>query len=507
MSTTLDDLLAQPDLGLRELHRAAATARPISWVSSSDLADPTPFLVPEQLLLTTGRQFADDAPPEEYRAYVDTLLRREVLGVGFGTEVLRAGTPSGLVEACRDAGMPLVEVPYRTPFLALIRHVARAQERAARRRDDWAAATSRAISGAALSRGDVGAVLRELATRLDARVLLFDADGGLERSFPRGGSAPTGLDGDVRRLLAAGTRSADERVDGEATTTLQTIGPSGELAGVLSVTGPRPDRAMRAVLATAVALVEVEVAESRRAARASLARNAVVLRLLRESRPGLAAEVAAPAGPELPSGAAAVLVAGPDPAEGVRALADREARTPEHLVALEDGRLVAVVPERAGAAMAERWASWGHAVGLARLDDLAAVDVAVARATAARERAGAGAVADWDELPPPRDLGAAAALAAARLAPIVATPEGTVQLAAASAWFAANCAWGPAARALGLHPHTVRDRVEALARALDLDLAGFAGRALLWATISEADPPRDTAVRRSRSMDDSSNLD
>lgn len=477
--TTVHDLLAHPELGLRELHRTPASGRDISWVSASDLPDPARFLVSDQLLLTTGLQFPEGTRATEYRAYVDRLVARDVLGVGFGTEVLRSGTPGELVDACREAGLALVEVPFRTPFLAIIRHVAREQERAARRRDDWAASTSRAISGAASADGDLSAVLRELASRLTSRVVLFDADGEVESSFPRGGPVSADVAARVRGLLAAGARAADEFREGDTTTTLHTVGPGGALAGVLSVAGARPDRAARAVLATALALVEVGGAEQRRAARGSLARNAVVLRLLREGRRDLAADVAVPAGLTLPGGAATVVATVAD-----AALAEREVRGAGRLVALDGDALVALVPERSGSATAQRWAAWGHPVGTARLDDLASSAGAVTRALAARGRALAGTVVDWAELPAPGDLSAAAETAAARLAPLRATRDGAQQIEAATAWFAATCAWGPAGRALGIHPHTVRDRVDALGRALGFDLDGFEGRALLWATLT-----------------------
>jgi PucR family transcriptional regulator, purine catabolism regulatory protein len=483
---SLADLLAQDDLGLAELHRGAGADRPISWASSSDLRDPTPFLVADQLLLTTGQQFAEDAGPAAFDAYVERLRRRDVLGIGFGTEVARNGTPAGLVDACRAADLALVEVPYRTPFLAIIRRVAHELERAARARDDWALAASRAISGAALPRGDVSAVLAELAARLGARVLLFDADGELERAHPRARAsdpAPELADA-ARRLLAAGVRAATElgADDGSdtAATLLQTIGPADELAGVLAVTGPRPDRAARTVLASAIALVEVGVAESRRAARGDLARDAVLVRLLREGRADLAAGIAEAADSPLPSGPVAVVATSVPRPEARRALAEREAQGAGRLVLVEGELVVLVIGARAAAGTASRLARWGHAVGTAGIDGLADLDVGIARAEAAHRRADVGIAVAWEDLPAPSDLGGAAEVAAALLAPIAATPAGAAEIEAATAWFAENCSWGGAARRLGLHPHTVRDRVASLGGRLDVDLGDFAGRARLW---------------------------
>jgi purine catabolism regulator len=123
---TLRALLARRDLRLRlatdDAGAVGALDLPVRWVHSSDLADPTPFLSEGLVLLTTGTQFAtgiDD--PAMYVDYVRRLRDRGVVGLGFGTEVVREGVPPLLSQACVDAEMPLFEVPYRTPFIAVAR--------------------------------------------------------------------------------------------------------------------------------------------------------------------------------------------------------------------------------------------------------------------------------------------------------------------------------------------------------------------------------------------------
>lgn len=499
---TLRDLVAQRDLGLAGLCEPNDEVQAISWASSSDLVDPTPFLVADQLLLTTGLQFAEDAVDSIFKDYVARLKDHQVLGIGFGTEVLRTGTPAALVEACRAARMPLVEVPYSTPFLAIIRWVARDIERVARQRDDWALAAMRGISAAALSRGDVGAVLRELANRLEARVALFDADGTLECAHPKprsGGIDPTVAAG-VRRLLASGGRAADEVGDVAAVTVLQTIGPSGELAGVLTVTGPRPDRAARSVLSTAVALVEVGVAASRHASKTNIARNSVLLRLLRDGRADLARDIAAAFGIRTPTSDAVVISAAPRDPAMLSAVAEREARADDRLVVSQDGRMLCLVPTRAAAAMAVRLSSWASGVGTAGITGIGQLESGIARADSARRAAADGGTAAWEELPSSGDITSVVRY----LSPLATVPDGADRIEAAETWFEQNCAWGPAARQLGLHPHTVRDRVMALAAAVGVDVDFFEGRATLWAALRAFRLGTDQLASRSLSgLDDS----
>ena len=52
------------------------------------------------------------------------LVDHGICGLGFATQVIHGVLPEGLEEACREQGLPLLEVPDRTPFIAIIRFVA-----------------------------------------------------------------------------------------------------------------------------------------------------------------------------------------------------------------------------------------------------------------------------------------------------------------------------------------------------------------------------------------------
>ena len=63
MPPTINTLLHNRALNLRLVvpePDSKALDAPVSWVHSSDLDDPTPFLDPGQLLLTDGTQFPVD---------------------------------------------------------------------------------------------------------------------------------------------------------------------------------------------------------------------------------------------------------------------------------------------------------------------------------------------------------------------------------------------------------------------------------------------------------------
>ena len=198
-------------------------------------------------------------------------------------------------------------------------------------------------------------------------------------------------------MLQAGTIAAREVDTGGEPALLQTIGPTGSLAGVLAITGPRPDSAARTVLAAAVAFVEIGVTASRRAVRSKLARDSVILRLIRERRADLAVDVAAAAGMRLAGDAALVATAADAAATGV--LAEREAAAENRLVVMHEARLVVFASNRVIASTARRLTAEGHRVGTASLATLDDIDLGVARADAARARAWDGHPLDWSDLP------------------------------------------------------------------------------------------------------------
>ncbi|WP_181408353.1 PucR family transcriptional regulator [Schumannella sp. 10F1B-5-1] len=496
MPVTIDDLLRERDLGLTALVRGVEPAEGVGWASSSDLADPTPFLAGRQLVLTTGSQFAGDAVDDDaYSAYVARLADVGVVGIGFGTEVVREGTPEGLVAACRAHGLTLLEVPYRTPFLAVIRFVAARIEREARARDEWALAAQRAISGAALGVGGAAAALDELARRLEARILFYDESGAVRSRHPRSeeprGDAAAALETSVgaeaARLLAAGRRAGSELDVGDRHVWFQTLGAGGRLDGVLAgVAATAPDRSGRAVVAGAVALTEVSAGAAREAVRLARAVRRRALSALLAGRRDDAVELLAELGATVPAGAVTVVVArlAADPARTPRL--DRAfAALGDALAAEIDGRLVLVAERLRAEALAERLAELGAAVGTAAQLGVDALEAGAARAGSAARRAAAGQIVDWGGLPA-EPLGLAIAggglreLAAARLGPLEDDPAAAELLRCARVWLEHNGAWDAAARELGIHRHSLRDRITKLEQRLGVDLARFDARAELW---------------------------
>ena len=525
---TLRALLGRRELGLRldsaeDALRPDALDAPLRWVHSSDLADPTPFLADDLLLLTTGTQFAVDAEPDDYRAYVTRLRSRGVQGLGFGTEVVRDGIPPALAEACRDAGMPLFEVPYRTPFIALARANAEAVAAQAYARRTWALSAQRAISLAALRPDGLGATVAELGRQLGAWTGLFDATGALAREHPSGGLDPDvrvvppgprpraglwarahrwgGLDPVVRVELTAevgavlrrGARAGSSVEIGGERFTLQTLGRGGHLRGAIVIAGGELDLEGRGVVTSVIAMAGLALEQNVGLNRArDLLRAGLVHSLLTDD-PSLARRVARELWGALPSAPIVVAVATVAPARADAAADWLELRRTDRSVFHGRGAagLVIAVSAEDHDLLDEFATLFGATIGASQTSAYTAFAHAHAQAVTARNRRGTiGHVARFDDLAGEGVLAQLAgpdarAVAEAHLAPLRTHDEahGTVLLSTVRVWLEHDARIDAAARSLGIHRHTVRARVAQAQTLLRVDLSAFPARAELWAAL------------------------
>ena len=537
---TLGALLRRRDLALRLESDPvpAALDRPIRWVHSSDLSDPTPFLSEGLALLTTGTQFleAADGDPSDDRAFADYVRRlhaRGVVALGFGTEVVRDGIPPALVAACREIGMPLFEVPYRTPFIAVARANAEAVAAQTYARRSWALAAQRAIALAALRPDGLGATLAELSRQLDTWVGLFDASGVLSREHPHHGLDPAVRDelhAEVGAVLRRGARAGSALRIGGMPFSLQTLGRGGHLRGVIAIAAGELDQEGRGVVTAVIAMAGLAFEQNQGLSRArGLLRAGLVQSLLTDD-PALARRIARDLWGPLPT--APLTIAVTDAAASrMDALAESlELHADEHRGAFFFGRgdegLVIVVPARE-APSGERTADAGPGGDESTLGDIAErfglalglsapvgydsfaegvrqAQVALrsggagaggaraggARAGAGRAETPAGSLRRYRDIARGGVLAALATeearvLARSALEPLVEHDEsqGTALVETMRAWLDADGSHEASARALGVHRHTVRARIGLAERVLGRDLGTFAARAELWAAL------------------------
>ncbi len=494
MTIGLAALLNEPALGLQLMAGSAEAS--IGWAHSSDLLDPSPFLEKGNLLLTTGTQFAEDAPGEAYDRYVERLVAVGVAAIGFGTEVARSGTPRLLVAACSAHGLPLVEVPFRTPFIAIARRIADARAEQEHARDLWTLDAQRALSLAALARDRIAAVLDELARRMSAAVVLFDSHGGQMSAHGRRTLSPTdaaAVEVEAQRLLHRRLRSGSALDLGDRVVSLQTLGRRDELRGVLAVAlDLRPDPAATAVITSAVALAEFAVEDAARQQEAVLTLNAELLELALVGEVAAVRRVLAVAGRGLPNPPLRVLVirlgARSEPGELDHALSVQAAGRGRSVLSARwrDG-FAGIVEESLAHEAAELVMTRHAVVVLSRPVDWSGVGSALheCRAEIDRRPHDTGIVelagGPLFGLLARADVGA---VAKRRLASLTTAADAWELRRAAEVWLSHNAAWEPAARELGIHRHTLKAQVQRVGALLDLDLDTFEAKAELFALLS-----------------------
>ncbi|GHB87988.1 hypothetical protein GCM10010306_098840 [Streptomyces umbrinus] len=187
MGVPLTWLLRRQELRLKVLAGRGGLDREVDWAHSIELADPVPWLGGGELVLTTGLRLPGST--DARRDYVRHLAKAGVAAVGFGVGLSHEHVPDALVEAAEEAGLPLLEVPLPTPFVAVTKAV---MERLAEQQYDGMVQASRLqprMTRAALH-GGAQAVVRELAVSTATSVLLLDHDGTPCASHPPGASTP-----------------------------------------------------------------------------------------------------------------------------------------------------------------------------------------------------------------------------------------------------------------------------------------------------------------------------
>ena len=170
---TVQSLLG--DLGLDAAFELGDEPRPIRWVHISELEDPTPFLSGGELLLTTGINLADR---EMQRRYAKRLADHKLAALGFGTGFDHDGLPPGLLGECENLGLPLFEVPYKTPFIAITERAFTTLV------NDQYGVLERGIEvharleGLVLAERGLGEVMKAIAESVQGAALLLDDRGG-----------------------------------------------------------------------------------------------------------------------------------------------------------------------------------------------------------------------------------------------------------------------------------------------------------------------------------------
>ncbi|MFF4153891.1 PucR family transcriptional regulator [Streptomyces sp. NPDC001651] len=294
MPPTLASLVHHSALKLTVRAGADRLEVPVRWAHVSELADPVPYMEGGELLLITALQL-DAEDPEAMRRYVRRLAGAGVVGLGFAVGVTYEEIPKALVDAAEEEDLPLLEVPRRTPFLAISKAVSAAIAAEQYRAVTAGFAAQRELTRQALTAGPEG-LLAALASQVDGWAALYDASGAVVATAPEwAGRRAARLTPDVERLRErpAPASSVVGGPENEDRVELHTLGTGRRPRAALAVgTAAAPGTAERYAVHSAIALLTLTTERSRSLQAAEQRIGAAVLRMLLAGQPDHARAVA-----------------------------------------------------------------------------------------------------------------------------------------------------------------------------------------------------------------------
>jgi len=254
MAITVAELLAEPQLGLRLLAGSEGTGNRVAWAHTSDLPRLWEWITGGEIMMTNGLSIPADAAGqvEMARALVDAGASALAVGEKMHAPEL---LPE-FIEACNSLPLPLINIPYPLPFIAIARTVAEASliEESRRLRQTARIYDLLRLSGA----GDHGrSLLNALAAELGARLFVVDRR-CLDPWHPEWDALPGGLSGWLAERVGPVSGAAKNfqwlRFDGQHVLMMDIPTHPNGLLLVLPDSEPHPDAVVLLHAATVLGL-------------------------------------------------------------------------------------------------------------------------------------------------------------------------------------------------------------------------------------------------------------
>lgn len=113
---TLADLVSVPELGLTHSAGPEPGGQTVRWAHVTELVHPGPYLRGGEIVLTVGSALGAAAA---CAAFAAELAAAGVTALAFGVGDVHDEPPAALVAACRAHAIPLMTVPHGVPFQSL----------------------------------------------------------------------------------------------------------------------------------------------------------------------------------------------------------------------------------------------------------------------------------------------------------------------------------------------------------------------------------------------------
>ncbi|PJK21264.1 PucR family transcriptional regulator [Mycolicibacterium goodii] len=252
---TAHGLTQVESLGLILVAGAQGANREITWAHANELPDPTPYLEGGELVMTTGINIGAGAA--EQHDYVARLSAAGIAALAVDTGTTLREVPAAVLAAGDELGLPVLEVPASTPFIAIARVVIDAVKADELRTVQRVVDQQQVLVRATL-RGGIPAVVNALAECLSAAVVVADIEG---RILATRGGADQQLIEVLESARSAGARAQVGVIaDEEGFVTVQSLRAAQPVRGHLAVRTEQPmSNSQRLLVAHAVSLISIEL--------------------------------------------------------------------------------------------------------------------------------------------------------------------------------------------------------------------------------------------------------
>ena len=255
MAITVAELVAEPQLGLTLLAGSAGSGNRITWAHTSDLPRLWEWVTGGELMMTNGLSIPADAAGQV--ALAEALVDAGASDLAIGEKMHAPELVPEFLAACERLPLPLINVPYPLPFIAIARTVAESSLLEESRRLRQTARIYDLLRTAGASEDHMQGLLVGLAAELDAELFVVDRR-CLHPWHPDGQPLPDFLQAELARLTGrislAGKKFQWHRLQDRHVLMMDIPTHANALLVVLPNSEPHPDAVVLLHAATVLGL-------------------------------------------------------------------------------------------------------------------------------------------------------------------------------------------------------------------------------------------------------------
>ncbi|MDP9935496.1 purine catabolism regulator [Paenarthrobacter nicotinovorans] len=255
MAITVAELVAEPQLGLTLLAGAAGQDNRITWAHTSDLPRLWEWVTGGELMMTNGLSIPADSQGQV--ALAEALVDAGASALAIGEKMHAPPLTAEFLAACERLPLPLLNVPYPLPFIAIARSVAESSLLEESRRLRQTARVYDLLRTVGASEDHWQSLVLRLATELDSELFVVDRR-CLHPWHPEGHPLPEFLVEEWSphpgRVTVAGKNFQWHKIRGRHVLTMDIPTHANALLVVLPGSEPHPDAVVLLHAATVLGL-------------------------------------------------------------------------------------------------------------------------------------------------------------------------------------------------------------------------------------------------------------